>query len=734
MGKPKPSQDVNEALESLSKALEKHRLVFLYLALPIRYKGLNRGRETLEKEDRLDLRIPLEEVDNEGEFLFKHRFQLDLFAQRAIAHFGPGKGCKPKDLDRNGNFVDVEGGSYPRWELDEHTCPFLERTSDEILETCARLQKADTLKSCQELIEEAINVTHDNNQPRWYSSVLVTWEYLTKLDEAIATAKRATVRIRISDPHTTGESCKVEPAKEFLLSAHDNAKKVAKKVDDLVRNSAVMEHFRQMIAEYGHLNEEYHKACAAQEREHQENCQNVQKKERFRDREAGLPGKNWQWKEESYLEEYRDEQGKLQEKDTTVHGWFPPSKITVPPNPWPWAAGRQGKLTHESMLPAEYLLLACCHDYGLYGNRPPIITEELVNNCAGIRIYDSSGPNNLGPQAILSGHEEHLGPAYEDVKLDLENANRSGDLQTEPSAQIEGQDKSHPEDRNVSPHPVIRLADAVYSVEQAAESWKSMAKLSKATQEGRIGIGRPVKQQDKEEAYDRCESAKKTLIATIDIAVAAIPGVDRYIRGLAGTKPGEWTTELKSKLTAFRSAIQTEGSNLFCEVSFQEWRTRVNYFHEKQRFLRNIDTSVFDETSSGFEIEPSAKIELPISEQVEKISIVSLAREKEKSEDKKSVKEPPKEAAQAYKLYYSLGEKQQRIAEIMSKELKRPVSQGQVSRWLKQYKEWRESVGLPVEKQADPVHNIAPARLELGERTDGYRMGDPRHKRTTDED
>lgn len=98
------------------------------------------------------------------------------------------------------------------------------------------------------------------------------------------------------------------------------------------------------------------------------------------------------------------------------------------------------------------------------------------------------------------------------------------------------------------------------------------------------------------------------------------------------------------------------------------------------------------------------------------------------------VKEPPKEAAQAYKLYYSMSTSQAEVAKIMTKELKRSISQGQVSRWVKQQKEWRKSVGLPVE-EANPsqIKPIDPSKLDLDKRTDGHRTGDSRFHQDSDD-
>ena len=98
-------------------------------------------------------------------------------------------------------------------------------------------------------------------------------------------------------------------------------------------------------------------------------------------------------------------------------------------------------------------------------------------------------------------------------------------------------------------------------------------------------------------------------------------------------------------------------------------------------------------------------------------------------------KEPSKEAIQAYRLYYSMGETQGKIAEIMKNELKRPISQGQVSRWIKQTKAWRRREGLPTNENEPPeINAMDSSKLDMGSRTDGRRTGDPHNIRNPDSD
>ena len=101
----------------------------------------------------------------------------------------------------------------------------------------------------------------------------------------------------------------------------------------------------------------------------------------------------------------------------------------------------------------------------------------------------------------------------------------------------------------------------------------------------------------------------------------------------------------------------------------------------------------------------------------------------------KPVKEPSKEAAQAYILYHGTGKTQAEVAEIMAERLRRSVSQGQVSKWIKEYRVWAEANNIPI---PDPKKlttiTMEPDKINMGTRTDGKITGDPRHRAKIDPD
>jgi|GEM_PF-5766103 len=83
------------------------------------------------------------------------------------------------------------------------------------------------------------------------------------------------------------------------------------------------------------------------------------------------------------------------------------------------------------------------------------------------------------------------------------------------------------------------------------------------------------------------------------------------------------------------------------------------------------------------------------------------------------VKEPPKIAMQAFRLYYLKGEKQEDIAKEMSRQYGKSINQGQVSRWINETKIYVDAGNILPElpKLPKPV-TVDPDILEMGERQD----------------
>jgi hypothetical protein len=97
---------------------------------------------------------------------------------------------------------------------------------------------------------------------------------------------------------------------------------------------------------------------------------------------------------------------------------------------------------------------------------------------------------------------------------------------------------------------------------------------------------------------------------------------------------------------------------------------------------------------------------------------------------------PPDDAVKAYRLKWILGApRQTEIAKRLTEELGRPISQGQVSRWLSQAEEFVKAggvlPGLPNPPSKQPK-SVDPERLDLGRRKDG-RTERQRERRSEDD-
>jgi len=178
-------------LDNIQRLLEKHRLMFLYFAVPRRRNPLNRNEpwETVNERDLPS--IPAAEIDSDGEFLFAHRRSLESFAHAAIGRFGTDEGNKPRIMDESGTVVDVEGGSYPHWVLDEPACLYLEDSADAILDASRQAMRRYPGQPTSRLIRQVQSVLRDAGKTKWYSSNLVAWSYLMRLDETVHALKLA---------------------------------------------------------------------------------------------------------------------------------------------------------------------------------------------------------------------------------------------------------------------------------------------------------------------------------------------------------------------------------------------------------------------------------------------------------------------------------------------------------------------------------------------------------------
>jgi hypothetical protein len=102
---------------------------------------------------------------------------------------------------------------------------------------------------------------------------------------------------------------------------------------------------------------------------------------------------------------------------------------------------------------------------------------------------------------------------------------------------------------------------------------------------------------------------------------------------------------------------------------------------------------------------------------------------------KQKLKQPSDDAIACYRLLLATGKTQSELAEIMSRELRRPVDQPQVSRWLKQVKEWLKGGNVLPDLTADsgPKRKVVPIDPVKIDRRDGMK-GTTRPRRSEDAD
>jgi len=107
------------------------------------------------------------------------------------------------------------------------------------------------------------------------------------------------------------------------------------------------------------------------------------------------------------------------------------------------------------------------------------------------------------------------------------------------------------------------------------------------------------------------------------------------------------------------------------------------------------------------------------------------------SGSRRTMKQPSKDAIAAYRLQLLKGKTQKALAEQLTEELRRPVNQGTVSRWLKQVKAWLEAGNvlpdLTTTTRTRKPRPLDPEKIDLGERQDG-RANHQRERRSSDED
>jgi hypothetical protein len=176
-----------QALERVLTLLEKHRLMFLYFAVPKQINPLatgNKWQPDSLKPDQFP-KFKSDEIDDDGEFLFTYRRRLEQFVQTCYSKFGSGAGSKPRVLTEDCTVADVEGGSLPAWYLDDGACVYLDESAEQILARMRDAVRKGQSRLLQPFIKAIKDALHDQGKSKWYASEPVRWEYVSRLDSIL---------------------------------------------------------------------------------------------------------------------------------------------------------------------------------------------------------------------------------------------------------------------------------------------------------------------------------------------------------------------------------------------------------------------------------------------------------------------------------------------------------------------------------------------------------------------
>jgi hypothetical protein len=137
------------------------------------------------------------------------------------------------------------------------------------------------------------------------------------------------------------------------------------------------------------------------------------------------------------------------------------------------------------------------------------------------------------------------------------------------------------------------------------------------------------------------------------------------------------------------------------------------------RWIANID----GEAEHGTENDPNAYRPAKASQEPADATAAEPADRTvlESAGVKLKLTEPPADALKAYRAHIATQMNQTQLAELLTQKLRRPVSQGQVSRWLTSVREWMEAANvLPPLEEIKTVSPIDPSVLDMGARQDRH--------------
>ncbi|MCH8044940.1 MAG: hypothetical protein IID44_14615 [Planctomycetes bacterium] len=179
-GEPSTNEPLRSALCALLDAVQRHRLMFLYFADVELWRSPSPWEEVGRMKERIGWEAMVQDIDEDGEFLIRHRFTLDVFAQRVISRFGAGTG---EDRSKRDTL----------WKVDEIGAVHLEESVDVVIGRAEELAKVDDKQVFGSLAKRAVRQLHDKDQTRWRTCDAVRWEYLPELEAVIEELKTAKV-------------------------------------------------------------------------------------------------------------------------------------------------------------------------------------------------------------------------------------------------------------------------------------------------------------------------------------------------------------------------------------------------------------------------------------------------------------------------------------------------------------------------------------------------------------
>jgi len=167
-----------ELFHNLLRALKRHRLMFLYAATAKHPGSCTGSSGTPPYVNQLDIpgwRAMIDDIDNEGEFLWKYASVLNSYAECAIRWYGPSA---PRLKSGIG---DEHREASPFWSLNPGMVQSLEDSVDQLLSSIHAAQpQINNDTACM-----LANVARPEGINRWDELFPIQWSYLGSLDIAI---------------------------------------------------------------------------------------------------------------------------------------------------------------------------------------------------------------------------------------------------------------------------------------------------------------------------------------------------------------------------------------------------------------------------------------------------------------------------------------------------------------------------------------------------------------------